>query len=138
MYVFQCVSTLNARHPMAWYNVSAAAFFLLLQTVQYILKLFKFPFHPPKFSPSYAEGVKWKKEKKMNWKINSSYFLLCIKIPRTVSAVKQTHIFLSTSEKYWFLYHVNSWYFKIIFLCGKERNLFAVYKEEVRVVWATT
>lgn len=46
----------------------------------------------------------------------------------TVSASNQTHIFLSTSEKYWFLYHVNSWYFKIIFLCGKERNLFAVYK----------
>lgn len=29
---------------------SASTFFLLLRTVQYILKLFKFPFHPQKFA----------------------------------------------------------------------------------------
>lgn len=42
-----CVSMGQCSTQCKW---SASTFFLLLRTVQYILKLFKFPFHPQKFA----------------------------------------------------------------------------------------
>lgn len=45
-------------------------FFLLLRTVQYILKLFKFPFHPPKFvwHKMKKQEEKNNKKKKNKWR----------------------------------------------------------------------
>lgn len=132
-------------------NWSASTFFLLLRTVQYILKLFKFPFHPQKFAFIRSERmnviIKVREEKKTHEKENhrlrrrrhiifrstvhlSDPHLLygpkCASeckwerfARKIMSAFMQTHIFLSACKKYWFLYHVNSWYFKIIFLCGQ-------------------